>query len=318
MAHVHADGYAELLRRLPGVELVGFTEADPELAAAFGRTTGLPAFADPQALAGQVDGALICSENAARRALVETAAAAGVHVLCEKPLATTLQDAQAMQAACEAGGVRFMTAFPMRYAPPALALRARLQAGQLGPLLAVSGVNHSESPARHRAWFADPQAAGGGAVMDHVVHLADLLRWMQGQEIGRVFAQVRTRPSAPSDTHALLLLTLQDGLNASIDPSWSRPAGYPRWGHLRMEVVGERATAVMDAFAEHLTLYPAGEPGRPAWLNYGLDANLGMLQAFVAMVRGAPSPITWNDGYQAMRVALAAYASQQQGQPVLL
>lgn len=316
VAHVHADGYAALLKQIPGVELVGFCEADAELARSFAESSGLQAFPSPAALLAEgLDGVLICSETVHHRQLVELAAHAGAHILCEKPIATTLEDARAMRDACEAAGVRFMTAFPMRFSPPALALRQAVQSGQLGELLAVSGVNHAESPARHRAWFADPALAGGGAVMDHVVHLADLLRWLSGAEVSRVYAQVRTRPGAPSDTHALLLLSMTDGLSASIDPSWSRPPDYPRWGHLKMEVLGERATAVMDAFAEYLTVYGAG---RPTWLSFGLDANRAMLKAFLEMVRGAPSPITWQDGYEALRVALAAYESQEAGRAVEL
>ena len=79
------------------------------------------------------DGVIICTENNKHRPLVEMAAARGVNVLCEKPIATTLADARAEVEACEKGGVLFMTAFPMRFSPPLLEVKARLEAGDLGP-----------------------------------------------------------------------------------------------------------------------------------------------------------------------------------------
>src|SRR5574341_2540879 len=96
-AHVHAEGYLAILRSAKGVECVGIADDDPGRAATLGRDLGVrvwPAYDD--LLAQRPDGVIVCAENTRHRALVEMAAHAGVHVLCEKPLATTLTDARAM------------------------------------------------------------------------------------------------------------------------------------------------------------------------------------------------------------------------------
>jgi len=319
-AHLHAEGYVQNLRRIPGVEVIGFSDTDPERGRRFGQAYGLRWFwTHEDLLAEHPDAVVVTSENARHRELVELAAQAGAHVLCEKPIATTVEDARAMKAAVEAAGVRFMTAFPMRFSPAVQAARDAVRSGALGRVLAVVGVNHSENPKHHRAWFADRELAGGGATIDHTVHLADLYRWIFGVEVAEVMAEVSNPfdPEVDVDTAGQLLLRLEDGVPASIDASWSRPPSYPRWGHLKMEIVGAKGTLLLDAFAGHLHVWRQGRERAYEWLGYHPDPNQGMLEAFVASVRAdAEPPVTWRDGFEAMRVALAAYASAERHAPV--
>lgn len=323
LAHVHADGYLALLPELPGVTLIGFSDDDAERAQATAARTGVPWLgSDAELLAKQPDAVIVCSENAKHRAAVELAAAAGAHVLCEKPIATTLADAHLMRTACERYGVSFMTAFPMRFDASVQALKGLLKRGELGRVYGINGINHAECPSRHRAWFVDPELAGGGAVMDHIVHLADLYRWLLASEITTVYAEVGN-PFLPGsvavDTACLASVKLANGVFASIDASWSRPNSYPRWGHLKLEVVSERGTVAVDAFAQHLALYSPHASRQPSWVNWGGNPNRAMLEAFIASVRtGGPPPITWQDGYQALRAALACYDSQACGEVVPL
>jgi len=322
-AHLHAEGYQANLRTIPGVDLVGFSHEDQDEGRFFAEKYGFRRFARHQDLLAEgLDGVLICAENAHHRELVEMAAAAGCQILCEKPIETDLADAEAMKSICAKNGVRFMTAFPMRFAPSTQAVRMMIQKRELGNVLGVNGINHSEIPKGHRAWFADQRLAGGGAVMDHTVHLADLLRWCLQAEVAEVYAEVDNLfypDEVEVDTAGLILVNLSNGVQASIDCSWSRPTSYPRWGHLKMEVIGEQGTAVMDSLAQHLTLYSDTGLRNPSWIGFGPDPNQAMLEEFVASIREHREPsVTWNDGYQALRVALAAYESAKVKGPVRL
>ena len=319
-AHLHAEGYVQNLRRISGVEVIGFSDTDPERGRRFSQAYGLRWFwTHEDLLAEHPDAVIVTSENARHRELVELAVRSGAHVLCEKPIATRTEDALAMKAAVEAAGVSFMTAFPMRFSPAVEAARAMVAEGALGRVLAVVGVNHSENPKRHRAWFAEKALAGGGATIDHTVHLADLYRWIFGVEVAQVTAEISNPfdPEVDVDTAGLLLLKLENGVPASIDASWSRPPSYPRWGHLKMEIVGEKGTLVLDAFAGHLHVWRRGQERAYEWLGFHPDPNQGMLEAFVDSVRnGTPPPVSWRDGYEALRVVLAAYRSAEQHAPV--
>ncbi len=319
-AHLHAEGYVQNLRRIPGVELIGFSDTDAERGRHFSKLYGLRWFwTHEDLLEERPEAVIITSENATRRPLVEMAAESGAHVLSEKPIATNVADAIAMKRAVDRAGVLFMTAFPMRFSPAVRALREMVASGELGRVLAVVGVNHSENPKHHRPWFAQKELAGGGAVMDHSVHLADLYRWIFEAEVDDVYARIGNPfdPDVDVETAGLLLLNMEGGLPASIDASWSRPSHYPRWGHLRMEVLGEKGAAVLDAFAGHLHLWRRGAGRDYEWLGYHPDPNQGMIDAFIASVRdGGEPPVTWRDGFEAMRVALAAYQSAASGSGV--
>lgn len=323
VAHMHAEGYAAILGGFPGVELIGFSDGDPERGGQFAQAFGLPWFERHQELvdAGP-DAVVICSENAGRLELVELAAQAGAHVLCEKPIEVSLAQARALGEACERHGVLFMTAFPMRFDASVRSVKAALARGELGRLHGINGVNHAEMPARHRAWFAQRELSGGGAVMDHTVHLVDLMRWFLGCEVSEVYAEVGNpfhQGELEVDSAGLISLAFEDGTCAAIDCSWSRPAGYPRWGHLKMELVGERGGLSLDAFAQALTVYSGRQQRNPSWHGWGSDPNVAMLEEFTAAVREGREPaVSWHDGYQALRVALACYESAERGQPVSL
>jgi predicted dehydrogenase len=323
VAHLHAEGYQANLRAIPGVDLVGFSHEDSEEGRLFAEKSQLRWFASHQDLLGQeLDGVVICSENARHGKLVTLAAAQHCQILCEKPIATSLADAEMLKTTCEKNGVHFMTAFPMRFAPSTQAVRAMLQRSELGKVLGVNGINHSENPGGHRAWFVNQELAGGGAAMDHIVHVADLLRWCFHTEIAEVYAEIDNlfRPGELNvDTAGLLLLRLSNGVQASIDCSWSRPDRYPRWGHLKMEIIGERGAAIMDSFAQHLTVYTRAGSRNPDWAGFGPDPNQPMIQEFVDSIREQRQPsVTWNDGYQALRIVLAAYESAERREPVKL
>ncbi len=323
-AHLHAEAYIHNIRNAPDVEMIGFSDTDHERGKHFAEVFNTPWFPTHEALiAEKPDGVVVCSENAAHRELVEMAANAGVHVLSEKPIEVTLKAAESMRDVCEANKVKFMTAFPVRFSSAVLDVKTMIDQGDLGRIYGINGINHSEIPREHRAWFAQKALAGGGAVMDHTVHLVDAMRWFFGCEITEVYAEVDNLfypGEVDVDTAGIVLLTFENGVFASVDCSWSRPTTYPRWGHLKMDILGENGFTVLDSSAQHLTVYSKHLPRNPMWINWGgSDPNQLMINEFVASIREDREPsVTWRDGYEALRVALACYESAETGQPVSL
>lgn len=321
-AHVHAEAYVDNVRGMPDAQLVGAADDDRARGEHFATQLGVPAFPTYEELLAQpLDGVIVCSENSRHRALVEMAARAGVSVLCEKPLATTLADARAMIEVCARAGVTLMVAFPMRFSAPLLQARQAVEEGRVGKIACCIGTNQGQNPRRHRAWFVNKQLAGGGAIMDHTVHLVDVLRWYLRTEVTEVYAQTTgLLPGGDGEveTGGLLLLTLANGLFASIDCSWSRPASYPTWGGLALELIGERGVLRVDAFRQNLVIYPERSPAMQ-WQPWGSDANQAMMAEFVSAIREHRGPaVTGTDGYRALEVITAAYESARTGQPVRL
>jgi len=321
-AHHHAEAYIANLRAIAGVELFGV--ADEEVArgqrlAAQYETRFYPSY--EALLAAGPDGVIVTSENSKHRSMVEMAAAAGVNVLCEKPLATNVADARAIVDACQKAGVLLMTAFPMRFSTPLVEVKSLLDNGDLGQVYCFNATNNGELPTKHRAWFVDKELAGGGALMDHTVHLVDIMRWYLGSEVSEVYAQTNRiihHDEVDVETGGLELITFRSGVFASIDASWSRPSYWPAWGGLAFEMVTERGAVIVDAFKQNLTVYSHAYQ-RPLWQFWGSDANQAMITEFAAAIREDRQPrVTGIDGLRAVEATAAAYESAATGQPVKL
>lgn len=321
-AHLHAEAYINNLRAIPGVEMIGFADDDMARGKYFAAQFEAHLFPSYESLlAEKPDGVLVCSENVNHRSLVEMAAAAGVHVLSEKPLATSLADARAMVDVCHRAGVILMTAFPMRFSVPIVEVKSLLDGEKLGKVFGFNTTNQGQMPIAHRRWFVDKTLAGGGAIMDHTVHLADILRWYLGSEVTEVYAQTNHILHAETvdvETGGLLMLTFADGTFASIDSSWSKPLNYPTWGGLTLEIISERGITAVDAFSQNLDIYNQKQNSH-AWAYWGSDANQMMVEEFVTAIREQRAPkVTGEDGYKALEIALAAYQSAASGVPVKL
>jgi len=319
-AHHHGEAYISNLRRMDGVEVLGVADDDPVRGQNIASQNGTHFFPSYEALLdAKPDGVIICTENNRHRPLVEMAASSGIHVLCEKPIATTLEDAQAVVAACEKAGVLLMTAFPMRFSAPLLEMKARLDQGDFGDVYCFNGTNQGELPTKHRTWFVDPELAGGGAIMDHTVHLVDIMRWFTGSEVETMYARSNRIFHAEEvnvETGALEMLTFENGAFATIDASWSRPQYWPTWGGLTFEMVTQRGTVVVDAFRQNLNVY-RHEWQRSNWSYWGSDMNHAMLSEFAAAIRENRAPrVTGVDGLRAVEATLAAYESDRTGQTV--
>lgn len=315
MAHVHAPSYAAALHHLSETVLAAIWDDDSARGQEAASRLDVPFRANLNELlqGGDIDAVVITSENVKHRALAVESAAAGKSILCEKPIATTREDAEAMIAAAERYGVILAMAFPMRHNLPAQRAREALLAGTIGEPIAIRATNHGTLPP---GWFTDPALSGGGAVMDHTVHVADLLRWYTGEDPTNVYAEMSSRlyGLAVEDT-AFLTLSFPSGLTATLDPSWSRPASFPTWGDVTMEIAGSRGTLHLDAFAQRLFLSPRRSE-HMEWITWGTDMDRAMVADFARAVREHAAPeASGRDGERALAVVLAAYTSAASGEP---
>jgi len=316
-AHGHANGNAHCLAHLPDVELAAIADCDETRLREAVDLFGGAAYVDYRDLLARddIEAVLITSPNAEHHEHVIAAAQAKKHVLCEKPIATTRADGLEMVAVCREHGVKFQTAFPVRFSAPAAALRRMVRDGAVGTPLAIKATNPGRYPG---GWFGDPALAGGGAVMDHTVHVADLLRWIFEAEITQVYAEIDTKlhPDLAVDDVATVMLTLSNGIFASLDPSWSRPKSWPTWGGLTMEVIGDRGVITMDAFSQNLQLVEDRGPSH-VFVPWTEGGDLPMIRGFIDAIRGdTDPPVTGEDGLRAMEVALCAYESAKRHEPV--
>ncbi len=320
----HAWAYAQALAELPDATFVGVHDAEPEHARWILQDFGARFLADADELLEAAEAVVVCSANADHRAHVELAAEHGRHVLCEKPLATTLEDAKAMVAACERAGVQLHVAFVSRFLPMVARARTAVREGRLGELVGLVGGNRGRPPLppAYPAWITDPVAAGGGALIDHSVHVTDAMRHVSGLEVAQVSAEAGALLwDCAVDDLAVVSLRFDNGAVGTVDPSWSVPADHPWDYDFYLRLLGTEGSLDITDGAESLRVLSTREatPRGLRHASFAEDADRTMLQAFLDSVRSGSVQqpcATGEDGLRSLEVALAGYRSVELGEVV--
>jgi predicted dehydrogenase len=329
-AHVgHAVGYTRALQRLDEVAVVAIYDEDEDRGRAYGQRFGVPSFeqdVDRLLARDDIQAVVVCSPTDAHADLVTRAARAGKHVLCEKPIATRLDDARAMIQACQVAGVQLHLAFPLRFMPMVQKAKQVIEAGEIGELYSMVGANRGipPLPPAYPGWITDSARAGGGALMDHSVHVTDIMRYLSGTEAISVAAEAGTlfQPDMKVDDAALLLLRFDDDVTASVDPSWSIPAANPYHYDFFLRILGSDGIVTIDETRQSLQVTrDRGDQERRGFVlePFGAEPDLELVRHFVRCLREGeflPPAASGEDGLRALEIALAAYESVRLGQPV--
>lgn len=275
-----------------------------------------------------VDAVYVATPNDRHREAVEAAAAAGKAVLCEKPMATSLEDARAMARACSHAGVLYGTAFDQRHHPAHRAMRDAIRAGAIGTVTTVRivyacwvGRDWADDRGQDN-WRVDPAQAGGGALMDLAPHGLDLVDFLLGEPVEEVAALTQTRVQGYQvDDGALLIGRTGDGVLANLHVAYNCPEALPR---RRLEVVGSRGQIVaLDTMGQ--------EPGGVVTLTDGrtglamplavpdADASPFLNQVLVfagALASGDHSPFSAARDVHTMGLLASAYGRESAGDAV--
>jgi myo-inositol 2-dehydrogenase/D-chiro-inositol 1-dehydrogenase len=285
---------------------------DPERTAAVAAEFGATPVTVDEALAARPDGVVVASATERHAEHLLAAAELGVPVLCEKPIALTVEDTRAAVQALARAGATVQVGFQRRFDPGFVAARR-----------ADVGTRYS---LRITARDADPAEehyipGSGGIFRDMHVHDFDLARWITGREVATAYATGAVRGferfarHGDADTTAIVL-TMDDGMPVLIDGSRHDPRGYD----VRMELLGSREALVVG-LDERTPLRRAGAPP-PArtWGSFAerfADAFARETEAFLALVRdGVASPCPPESALEALRVAVACDISRAEGRPV--
>jgi len=197
-----------------------------------------------------LDAVYIATPNHLHRPLCEAAARAGKHVLCEKPMATTLADARAMVEVCAQNGVVYATAFDQRFHAAHRLLREKIKAGELGEVTALrihyacwtpTDWRPASDDGAHENWRVDPTKAGGGAFIDLAPHGLDLAQMLLDEELVEIACLLQRRVfDYAVDDGAVLIGRFGSGALLTHNVAYNCPDAFPR---RTLEVVGTRAMA---------------------------------------------------------------------------
>jgi predicted dehydrogenase len=265
----------------------------------------------------------ICTPPYLHRAFVESAAASGRHILCEKPLATSPRDAEAITAAVERAGVRFSMVHNYLWFPEVIALRRLIREGAIGAVRVVLidslGIDDNPGAAGYRPGWRHEVDAGGGILMD-LIHLVYLAEAMLGQPIERVSASVMAEPGASVESLALCRFEAGEAM-ALVNVGWGAGPG-----GLRVSGTGGRVEVRYRGGAtgpfipiDMATVTPIGGASRPLGLDGRRDITRAAIEDFGStLVDGRPPTADARSGARAVAATVAAYESAATGATVVL
>ena len=308
----------DAIRGAPGGHLVGVLSSDPRRGAEFAERHEIPhAYQNLDELCADeaVDAVYISTPNDRHAPETLAAVAAGKHVLCEKPLASTVAHARSIVAAAEEASVTLGVDHHLRSAPAHLMVKALVAAGRIGRLLGARVFHGGELPMGLRTWRTTDPSAGAGAALDLTVHGADLLRFLLGEEIDEVAAfsaqQGMSRHREIEDAIAGVA-RLRSGALVTFHDAFTTP-----FVHTGLELYGSRgAITVTDAMQDDpiatVTLTDAtGVHKIPLDQSEGLYERT--VRFFNAAVCGAGHPTaSGEDGLRSLLVAMAALISARE------
>lgn len=308
--HMHGLSYARALSSIEGAELAGIADADEDRGRRMAAVFNTEYYRDYHDLLDtEAEGVIICTNNRQHREVAVAAASCGKHVLVEKPFAVSAADAYEMVKAATVHHIRLMNAFPMRFNQNVLEAKRLIEEGSIGEILCMTGINHGKIPS---GWFLDPSLSGGGAIMDHTVHLADVMRWFTGSEYRSVYCESgELIHNKGIEDCGIVNVQFENGVFATIDCSWAHHRNYPIWPQVDVEIVGTKGVLNLKAFGQVERIYDteAGIIEDAVWSGSGDE---GMIAEFAEVCSTGKAPVaSGEDGAKALEVALAAYESSR-------
>jgi predicted dehydrogenase len=337
-AHGHANVYCQVMAdkaRFPDVKLVSAWDDNPARGESSAQRYGIPLRATPSEVIHdpQVDAVIVTCETNRHVEMIEQAAAAGKYILCQKPLATTLEDCDRIIAAVKQYGIKFSMAYQMRHDPVNQKIKELLDSGTIGNIAVVRrrhaiGVlldsNFVNGPTR---WHID-RVANVGMFFDDATHAADWFYWMLGKprsvmaEIDNVVTNV-----APDDNGVAIFRFERGEMGILLNSSTTVAAVNTT------EIYGTKGTIVQDYGDGPSTSAPRPEgtaplklihPGDKEWTVFNLpipnsqgDRLAAIPRPFINYVRGlTDKTISAEEGRVAVEMVLAAYQSAREGRRV--
>jgi len=269
----------------------------------------------------EIDAVLVCTPTFLHEQIVIDAARAGKHVFCQKPMALTVEQCERMNQAAKESGVILQIGFMIRFTPPFVEVKERLDRGEIGDIIAIRSAVFGWEPTAD--WFYDPEK-GGGLLIDTIIHTFDLFRWYAG-DVASVYADGGAfvfdgarRHGTPDNI--MCALKFKNGAMGSIYGSWS--SGY---GDKTLEIYGTKGSFfidLMEAQGGRAFIKKTSEAGGASegWSNLGVLWKFGYQQEakqFTHSILGKVLPqATGEDAIEAQKLALLADSSIKSSQSI--
>lgn len=318
-------------------ELTAFWSVTPGKADKMAEKWGGKGYTDlDEFLDSGLDAIAVCSTNATHAEITVKALNKGIHVLCEKPMATTLEECEAMVEASQRNNKKLMIAQNQRFASVHQEARKRIEAGEIGELLSFDSVYGHAGPENWlgsaNPWFFDKEKSVFGAMADIGIHKTDLLHYLLGEPIVKVSAMLRTMDKKypdgeliAVDDNAFCLYQTKSGVAGTMHVSWTQ------YGVEINSTVIQGTKGVIRCYDDpeyDFIIEKVGQEPEKMQLGMAMTneeqragkfTNSGVIDSFVdCIIHDTKPAISGEDGLQAMKVIFAAVESNRTGQMVVI
>ncbi len=326
-----SDQHALAFQRVKGARVLAVADPDMARARKLAQTYGLDAaYDDARRMLERPDVDMVCigAPNFVHRDIAVAAAEAGKHIVCEKPLARTMAEADEMIAAARRAGVKLMYAELICFAPRYVRAKDLMDEGAFGR---VFQIRHGETHyGPHSDWFWDGRLAGGGVMMDMGCHSVEVIRWLYDkptvESVTAVLGTFVHGDRTDLEDHALVTIRFAGDRLGVIEGSWAKPGGMDD----RLDIQGSAGTCHGDMMQQSSLLAYSDvgygysvEKGSTLGYSYAIAEeyyNYGMpqeMQHFTDCVLDDRPPLeTGADGRVSLEVVYAAYRSAAEGRTV--
>jgi len=311
MGRNHARVYYEL----PNAELVGVADADAQVAEETAKRYNIRAYTNYLALLDEQkpDAVTIAVPTIDHLAVALEVIQRGIHLLIEKPIAFSVEEGQQIIAAAEQANVKLMIGHIERFNPAVIALKSHLAEGELGRVFQIDAHRQGPFPARVK---------DVGVVIDLAVHDLDIMRYVSGAEIMRVYAETEQRIHGSREDLLTGLVRMNDGTIGTLAINWLTPTKIRE-----LYITGERGMFRVDYLTQDLYFFENATASGSEWYTLRVLRGVsegrmirhvvakkeplrGEQEAFLAAVRGEiPIPVTGLDGLKALELAQAVVTS---------
>lgn len=293
---VHLARWAQV----SGAKLAAVCDVDAAAATRAATEHGAEAHTDWRALldGGGLDIVDICTPPNLHAPIALRALDSGLHVLCEKPLARTPEEARTMVIRAEEKNRLLMTAFCHRFHPPILFAKELIDNDDLGRIIMFRNRFSGHFVGIENRWFSDPEVAGGGALLDTAVHSVDLFRHLVGEVKTAIGKTATYLPSLRVEDSGLCILEAENGALGVIEASWATPGG-----RNVVELYGTAGACLVDYDSGRVQYKTADMAVWETREIEGADRFQREILHFCDAVRGLqPLMVTGRDGLRAVEV----------------
>jgi predicted dehydrogenase len=322
--HVHVLRYVPAFLNAQNARItkIAAPGANKERAKSDADSIGCSFYEDLDGFFDNLDAVYVGTTPLEHKKVIKRASEEGVHVLCDKPLALTLSDADEILNAASSNNIKLMIPFNPRFQIPFRRAKEMIEGGELGELQYIYAVKYGKSPryiiGMDTSWFFEPKKAGFGGFGDIGIHAIDALRWLSDSEVKQVYADIgrKIEGATEIDDFGSMMMTFENEVIACLSAGWANPKGYPKGLDVRFEILGTKGALLIEKPYHVFRISSKRRSEEQEW--WRVDIWSVVNEFLESIIKDREPLINGEDGRAALEILIAGYLSAEKGRVVEL